>query len=95
MMGAPILISGLLARSNPAKKKLWMHVAVVFGLLCFIGGMRVFKGLSAPEGMFGNAKAASSQLMLVVTGGIYTFGCVRSFIWARKQRDAEAEAAGA
>ena len=66
-----------------------MHVAVVFGLLCFLGGMRVFKGLSAPEGMFGNVKAASSQLMLVVTGGVYTFACVRSFIWARKQREAQ------
>ncbi len=92
MMGAPILISGLLAKTKPDQKKLWMHVAVVFGLLCFLGGLRVLKGIGSEEGMFGNVKAASSQLMLVITGGAYTFACVRSFIWARKQRESEAGA---
>ena len=89
MMGAPILVSGLLAKVKPDQKKLWMHVAVVFGLLCFLGGLRVLKGIGSEEGMFGNVKAASSQLMLVITGGVYTFACVRSFIWARKQRENE------
>ena len=92
IMGAPILISGVLARAKPNQKKIWMHVAVVFGLLCFIGGLRVLKGIGSDEGMFGNVKAASSQLMLVVTGAVYTFACVRSFIWARKQRESVEEA---
>ena len=83
-MGAPILIAGFLAKSNPAKRKLWMHIAVTFGLLCFIGGFRIFKGLGSEAGIFGKPKAAASQLMLLVTGGLYTLTCIRSFIWARK-----------
>ena len=83
-MGAPILISGLLAQSMPAKRKLWMHVAVVFGLLCAIGGTRFFSGFGKEGGPFANPKAASSQLMLLITGGLFTIACVKSFIWARK-----------
>ena len=88
MIGLPILLSGLLATAKPEKRKLWIHIAVVFGLFAFLGGFRVFKGLSSDAGMFGKPKAASSQLMLLVTGGIYTLTCVRSFIWARKNREA-------
>ena len=84
MIGAPILVSGLLARAMPAKKKIWMHVAVLFGLLAFLGGFRFFAAMGSEGGLFGKPKAAASQLMLMITGGIYTLTCIRSFIWARK-----------
>ena len=85
-MGLPILIAGLAAEKFPAKRKLWMHVAVIFGLLCSIGGTRFFSGLGNEAGPFSNPKAASSQLMLFVTGGLFTLACIRSFIWARRSR---------
>lgn len=91
MVGAPILIAGILTRAVPSKHKVWMHIAVVFGLLCFLGGFRFFAAMGSEGGLFGNVKAATSQLMLMVTGGVYTFACVRSFIWARKAREAAAE----
>ena len=81
-MGLPIAFSGFMARKSPEKKKLWMHVAVVFGLLCFLGGFRFFKA------MFENPRAGASQLMLLVTGAVYTALCVRSFIQARKEQAA-------
>lgn len=81
MMGAPILIAGLLAHKQPERRKLWMHVAVVFGLLCFLGGGRVFSGSELNY-------ATASQGMLLVTGAVYTFLCVKSFIHARKQAEA-------
>jgi len=87
-MGIPILISGFLAKQMPAKRKLWMHVAVVFGLLCCIGGTRFFSGFGKEAGPFANPKAASSQLMLFITGGLYTIACVKSLIWARKNNPA-------
>ncbi len=87
-MGIPILISGFLAKQMPEKRKLWMHVAVVFGLLCCIGGTRFFSGFGKEAGPFANPKAASSQLMLFITGGLYTIACVKSFIWARKNNPA-------
>ena len=85
-MGLPILIAGLAAENFPAKRKLWMHVAVIFGLLCCIGGTRFFSGLGNEAGPFSNPKAASSQLMLFATGGLFTLACIRSFIWARSNR---------
>ncbi len=84
MMGAPILISGLLAKLKPTQKKVWMHVAVVFGLLAFLGGLDFFRGFSSEAGPFANAPAALSKLMLGITGGIFVLACVKSFIWARK-----------
>ena len=90
MIGAPILIAGVLSVLKPGARKVWMHIAVVFGLLCFLGGFRFFAGLGSEAGLFGRPKAAISQLMLLLTGGVYTWACVRSFIWARKQREAAA-----
>ena len=83
-IGLPILLAGVLTHQLPSKRKLFMHIAVVFGLLAFLGGFRFFSGLSSDAGLFAKPKAASSQLMLLVTGGVYTVACVRSFIWARK-----------
>ena len=79
MLGAPILLSGILATRNPEKRKFWMHIAVSFGLLCALGGTRFIMVMSD-----GLDYASSSMLMLLVTGSAYTFLCVRSFIEARK-----------
>jgi hypothetical protein len=88
MMGGPILISGFMAQAKPNQKKLWMHVAVVFGLLAFLGGGDFFRGFAAEGGPFAKPAAGASKLMLFVTGGLFTFACVKSFIWARKNADA-------
>ena len=79
MLGAPILLSGVLATRNPEARKFWMHIAVLFGLFCALGGTRFFMVMSD-----GLDYASSSMLMLLVTGSAYTFLCVRSFIEARK-----------
>ena len=42
MLGAPLLVSGVMTLRNPEKKKLWMHIAATFGLLCALGGTRFF-----------------------------------------------------
>lgn len=81
MLGLPILLSGLLASKFPNKKKVWMHIAVTFGLLCAIGGTRFFMKMS--EGL---NYATLSMLMLFLSGSIYTMICVKSFIHARKNK---------
>ena len=80
--GLPLAISGLLANKMPEKRKLWMHIAVTFGLLCALGGTRFFMVMSD-----GINYASGSMLMLFLTGCIYTYFCVQSFIWARKRRE--------
>ena len=79
LFGLPLLISGEMAKTPGASRKLWMHVAVTFGLLAALGGTRFFMVMSD-----GLDYASTSMLMLLVTGSAYTFLCVRSFIEARK-----------
>ena len=83
-MGAPILLMGFLAEKNPEKRKLFMHISVTFGLLAALGGLRILAMLSGPYDL-----AFASHAVLLLVGGVYTFICVKSFIWIRKQQDAE------
>lgn len=83
LLGAPLLLSGILANAIPEKRKLWMHIAATFGLLSAIGGTRFFMVI----GEDGFNYASSSMLMLLVTGAIYTYICVQSFIWFRKNKE--------
>ncbi len=82
MAGIPLLISGIMATKIPEKRKLWMHIAATFGLLCALGGTRFFMVMSD-----GLNYATSSMLMMLITGSIYTYICVQSFIHARKARE--------
>ena len=82
LLGIPLLISGVLANKIPEKRKLWMHIAATFGLLCALGGTRFFMVMSD-----GINYASGSMLMLLITGSIYTYICVQSFIHARKARE--------
>ena len=82
LLGLALLVSGEMAKI-PEKKKLWMHVAVTFGLIGALGGTRFFMVMGD-----GLNYANSSMLMLLLTGTAYTVLCVRSFIAARKAREA-------
>ena len=83
LLGIPLLLSGVLAMKMPEKRKLWMHIAATFGLLCAIGGTRFFMVMGD-----GLNYASSSMLMLLLTGSAFTYFCVQSFIHARKAREA-------
>ena len=83
--GVGLMVSGWLAKSNAEQRKLWMHVAVVLGLLTALMGTRFF--MVASDGI---NLASGSMLMLLLTGSAYTGLCVRSFIQARKARLGEA-----
>ena len=85
MLGAPLLVSGVMTLRKPEKKKLWMHIAATFGLLCALGGTRFFMVMGD-----GLDYASGSMLMLLLTGSAYTTVCVRSFIAARKARETAA-----
>ena len=74
MLGAPLLISGVLANAIPEKRKLWMHIAATFGLLSALGGTRFFMVMGD-----GIDYASGSMLMLLLTGAGFTFICVKSF----------------
>ena len=77
--GAGLVVSGVLGKSNPEQRKLWMHVAVVLGLFSALLGTRFFMVMGD-----GLNYATGSMLMLLLTGSAYTFLGVRSFIEARR-----------
>ena len=68
------------------KKKLYMHIVVIFGLVIFIGGLDVVRALISGYA-FKNLWADVSKLMMLSTGFYFLLQCIRSFIFARKMRD--------
>ena len=84
-IGGPIGLMGVLSTSMPDKRKTFMHISAMFGLLSALGGLRLRMVLMDEESS--NLLIASHAILLVL-GGLYTYFCVQSFIWARKQREA-------
>ena len=70
---------------NPEKRKTFMHISAMFGVICALSGLRLFQVLMDDDST--NLLIASHVLLLVL-GGLYTYFCVQSFRWARKQREA-------
>ena len=83
MFGLPILFFAILALLIPSKKKLFMHIVVTFGLIVFLGGLDFLRSIGNP---FENIWADSSKLMMLITGAIFTLLCIKSFIFARKNK---------
>lgn len=84
-IGVPILLCGLVAR-RPAKLKLAMHLAAVFGLLGFIAPL----GRLIPmftKGEFELSLVTASLLAMAVICGAFLVYCIKSFRAARMARN--------
>ena len=71
----------------PEKTKLFMHIAVILGLIVCLGGLDFLRGFGSEGGPFSNPWAGLSKLVMAVTGAGYVYLCVKSFIFARKMRE--------
>ena len=80
--GLPLILFGFLSLRLPNRKKLLMHIVVLFGFIIFLGGLDVLR--SFPD-IFSNFWGDLSKIMLVVTGFIFTYLNIKSFIFARKK----------
>ena len=83
LIGLPILIFSNLSIKFTTKKKLFMHIVVIFGLIAFLGGLDFFRSFLVGT-LFKNFWADVSKLILLITGGFFVYQCVRSFIFSRK-----------
>ena len=81
-LGILIFVFALFALFIPSKKKLFMHIVVMFGLITFIGGLDLFRNFNS---LFNNFWGDLSKLMMLTTGLFFTYLCIKSFIHARKQ----------
>ena len=85
ILGLPILFFSILAIVFTSKKKLFMHIVVLFGLLIFIGGLDVLRGVIS-ENFLNLFWADISKLMMLFTGIFFTYLCVQSFRFARRNK---------
>ena len=85
-IGLPILIFSNLSIKFTSKKKIFMHIVVLFGLIAFLGGLDFFRSIIS-ETVFQNIWADISKLILLTTGGYFVYQCIRSFIFARKNNN--------
>tara|TARA_B100001057_G_scaffold484354_1_gene562333 strand:- start:781 stop:1191 length:411 start_codon:yes stop_codon:yes gene_type:complete len=82
-IGFPLILIGFISMVRPSLRKALMHIAVLIGVFAFLGGLDFFRG------MFTNFYAGMSKLMLMVTGFLYLYVCIKSFLFARRQRKLE------
>ena len=85
-IGLPILIFSNLSIKFTSKKKIFMHIVVLFGLIAFLGGLDFFRSFLNGT-VFQNIWADISKLILLTTGGYFVYQCIRSFIFARKNNN--------
>ena len=86
ILGVPILIFSYLSIKFVSKKKMFMHIVVLFGLIIFLGGLDFIRSLVTGNA-FSNFYADLSKMMMMITGLFFTYQCIRSFIHARKMRE--------
>ena len=87
--GVPIGLMGLFCFWFAEQRKIWMHVAALFGLMTALAGLDIFRSLESGSDLFDNPVAAVSKLMLLIVGGWFSFIMALSFIKARALRLAE------
>ena len=85
IFGLPIIILSFFAKKFPDRKKLLMHIVVLIGLIIFLGGLDLIRGLFQGN-IFVNLWASSSKFMMIISGLVFTILCIKSFIFNRKNK---------
>tara|TARA_B100001115_G_C15717099_1_gene348536 strand:- start:376 stop:795 length:420 start_codon:yes stop_codon:yes gene_type:complete len=86
IIGTPILIFSYLSIKFENKRKLFMHIVVLFGLVTFLGGLDLIRGILLGI-VFNNIWADISKAVMLITGLFFIIQCVRSFIHARRNKN--------
>ena len=84
-LGLPLLLFSFLAIKFDNKKKLFMHIVVLFGLLILFGGLDFLRSLINGN-VFQNFWPDFSKLVMLLSSILFNFQCIRSFIYARKNK---------
>lgn len=81
--GVPIGLMGLFCFWFAKQRRIWMHVAALFGLMTALAGLDIFRSLASDSNPFDNPVAAVSKLMLLIVGVGFSFVMASSFTKAR------------
>ncbi len=85
-LGIPVLLFGYLTLKFPERKKLFMHIVVLIGMIIFLGGLDIFRNFST---LFDSFWADLSKSMLLISGFVFSYWNIKSFIFIRKNRKLE------
>ena len=89
LLGLPLFLCGLLAILFENKRSLFMHIAVIFGLVTFLGGADVFRSVTSDTFLTKSFWADLSKILLLICGGFHTYICIQSFRHVRMHRKNE------
>lgn len=82
-LGLLVLVFSSLSIKFQSKKKLFMHMVALLGLIIFLGGLDIIR-LIIKNNLFQNFWADLSKIMMSFTGLIFLILCFRSFRFARR-----------
>ena len=85
-LGLGIFIFSILSLRFPNKKKMFMHIVVLLGLITLIGGLDLIRGF-VNDNLFDNFWADLSKLMMILSGGYFVYLCILSFRFARLNKN--------
>ncbi len=85
-LGLIIGVFAFLTIKFPTKKKLFMHVVALVGLIVMIGGLDFIRSL-VTNMLFDNFWADLSKLMMLISGAFFVYLCFMSFRHARKNKE--------
>jgi len=88
-LGLPLFLCGLLSIVFESKKSLFMHIAVIFGLITLLGGLDVVRSFTNDTFLTKSLWADLSKILLLICGGFHTYVCIQSFRYVRKHRKNE------
>ena len=82
-IGLIIFLFSILSKKFPSKKKIFMHIVALIGLVAFLGGLDVIR-LVMRDILFQNFWADISKIMMLFTGFYFMVLCFKSFRHARR-----------
>ena len=82
-IGLIIFLFSILSKKFPSKKKIFMHIVALIGLVAFLGGLDVIR-LIMSDILFNNFWADISKIMMLFTGFYFMVLCFKSFRYARR-----------
>ena len=87
-IGSVVVLFSYLAIKFSNKRKLFMHIVALTGVLIVLGGLDVIR--TATNGkLFDNYWADMSKMMMLITGALFVYFCFMSFRYARKMANKE------
>ena len=87
-IGCVVILFSYLSIKFTNKKKLFMHIVALTGVIIVLGGLDIIRTAMNSE-LFDNYWADVSKIMMLFTGALFVYFCFMSFRFVRKIENKE------